>query len=517
MGDILCLPIKDKAKSSHAMLGQHRQVIFKEDMFDVIDNAHKNGERHRGYKGTFKKINATYCNIPREVVHKYVNMCQFCQKAHACFIPTTLRNTTNKLKKRVEQQVPAKKKEIEMTFLTRCQIDILDMQAFPDADGQFSYIGHFLDHHTKYNVLFPLKRTDPLYVARKLCRYVLGHFGLPHILHSNLGRKFVDDLITWILQFWSTDAQIVNGNPRLKKMNTLIQQRQKTIMILIETIRAKQGDVSSWSVWLPGIQYSLNTNQFESENPPSYDIVFNRRPKVYTYAPSVKEIAREEEMVEGDDTQDNNMNEVITVSVSDFIQSGEESILISHMNPHDPEKVNNSQKELSTDLLNTATLDSIPLSLGDQYAIIGTALNVDTHTIQIPVVNLDTNTLTITDQGNHDETGLNVTDFDEIGDSVVKESMVPHTGETSVTGSLELNNESVNTSLELPNENVASLELSNDGVENTLELSNLEMDVKRKRKEDVEKCGDDDKDEIACYSMKDIQPNDINVDTEEEF
>ena len=45
-----------QSKSSHSMLGQHRQVIFKEDMFGVIENAHKNNERHRGYKGTFNKV-----------------------------------------------------------------------------------------------------------------------------------------------------------------------------------------------------------------------------------------------------------------------------------------------------------------------------------------------------------------------------------------------------------------------------------------------------------------------------
>lgn len=131
------------------------------------------------------------------------------------------------------------------------------MGTSPDLDGQFSAIGHFVDHHTKYNVLFPLKRSDSFYVAKKLCRYVFGHFGLPRILHSNMGRKYLDELITWLLQLWSTDAQILNGNPRYKRMNSLIQQRQKTIMILIESIRAKQSDASSWSVWLPGIQCKL--------------------------------------------------------------------------------------------------------------------------------------------------------------------------------------------------------------------------------------------------------------------
>ena len=47
---------KNKDSHSHAMLGQNRQVIFKEDMYDVIHNAHKMGQKHRGYKGTFNKV-----------------------------------------------------------------------------------------------------------------------------------------------------------------------------------------------------------------------------------------------------------------------------------------------------------------------------------------------------------------------------------------------------------------------------------------------------------------------------
>ena len=121
-------------------------------------------------------------------------------------------------------------------------------------DRQFSYIGHFFDHHTKYNILFPLKSSEAVSVAKKFCRHVLGNFGLPRILHSNMDRKYVDDLIHWVVQFWSTDVSIINGDPQNKKALPLIQQRQRTIMILIETIRTRQNDTNSWATWLPGIQ-----------------------------------------------------------------------------------------------------------------------------------------------------------------------------------------------------------------------------------------------------------------------
>ena len=137
-------------------------------------------------------------------------------------------------------------------FIFTFQIDVIDMSNCPD--GSFSYIGHFVDYHTRYNTLFPLKNQGASYVAKKLCKYVFGHFGLPRILHSNLGRDFVNDVIQNVLQMWATDAQILNGNPRVRKIQPLIQQRQKTIMVLIDTIRAKQDNNNSWATWLPGIQ-----------------------------------------------------------------------------------------------------------------------------------------------------------------------------------------------------------------------------------------------------------------------
>ncbi len=121
-------------------------------------------------------------------------------------------------------------------------------------DGQFKYIGHFFDHHTKYNVLFPLKSIEAKYAAQKLCRHVFGYFGLPKIMYSNYGRSYLNELIRWTLHLWSSDAQIISGDPQNKKMQPYLNQRQRTVMILIETIRTKQSNTNSWASWLPGIQ-----------------------------------------------------------------------------------------------------------------------------------------------------------------------------------------------------------------------------------------------------------------------
>ena len=49
---------------------------------------------------------------------------------------------------------------------------------------------------------------------------------------------------------------------------------------------------------------SLNTNQFESDNYPSYDAVYSRRPRVYTYASSTKLIPKEEDVNPDDVDED---------------------------------------------------------------------------------------------------------------------------------------------------------------------------------------------------------------------
>ena len=123
-----------------------------------------------------------------------------------------------------------------------------------NPDGAFSYIGHFFDHHTKYNVLFPLKKKEAAYVARKICRHIIGHFGLPKIIYSSMPRDYIDQLISEILTVWSTDVPIINGDPGNTKALQFIKHRQRTIMILIETLSRKQGNSNAWATWLPCIQ-----------------------------------------------------------------------------------------------------------------------------------------------------------------------------------------------------------------------------------------------------------------------
>jgi len=82
---------------------------------------------------------------------------------------------------------------IEKDFLERIQIDLIDMRHSPD--GNFHYIAHFMDHFSKYHVLFPLQTKSASEVARLLEERVLAYFGPPKIFHSDNGREFVNQVM----------------------------------------------------------------------------------------------------------------------------------------------------------------------------------------------------------------------------------------------------------------------------------------------------------------------------------
>ena len=56
------------------------------------------------------------------------------------------------------------KKERNTTILF--QIDLVDMSSKLACDGNFRYIAHYVDHFTKYNVIWPMEKEDAAELAR---------------------------------------------------------------------------------------------------------------------------------------------------------------------------------------------------------------------------------------------------------------------------------------------------------------------------------------------------------------
>ena len=135
-------------------------VTTKEEMFDTILRCHLR-VGHTGRDKTFDKVKKNYAWVNRNMVLFFPQTCPVC-------------NTRKPVK-----QPKAGKPIISLSFLTRVQVDLIDMSSRPDEDYKWSL--HARDHFTKYSWAYPLtsKRADE--VAEKLTD-IFCQFGPAKIL-----------------------------------------------------------------------------------------------------------------------------------------------------------------------------------------------------------------------------------------------------------------------------------------------------------------------------------------------
>ena len=70
------------------------------------------------------------------------------------------------------------------------------------ADANYKWIGHVIDHFSKYHILFPMEKKEASEVAKNLVVRVFTYFGLPYVLHSDRGKEFVNEVIRSLVREW---------------------------------------------------------------------------------------------------------------------------------------------------------------------------------------------------------------------------------------------------------------------------------------------------------------------------
>jgi hypothetical protein len=85
-------------------------------------------------------------------------------------------------------KIPSGKPIVSIGFLTRLQVDLIDMRS--TSYNGYNFIMHAKDHFTKFSWLFPLPSKEAMHVANHL-RNIFYTFGPPKILQSDNGKEFV--------------------------------------------------------------------------------------------------------------------------------------------------------------------------------------------------------------------------------------------------------------------------------------------------------------------------------------
>ena len=134
------------------------------------------------------------------------------------------------------------------------QIDLIDMRHRPD--GPFKWIGHFMDHWSKFHAVFPLMRKAAAEVAVGLQTKVFAFLGTPKILHSDNGREFINEVVRSLLLDWPGETTIINGRPRNPRCQGLVEQGNATLEKLLgaRILEYEGHDMVPWTEWLPIVQ-----------------------------------------------------------------------------------------------------------------------------------------------------------------------------------------------------------------------------------------------------------------------
>ena len=150
--------------------GSHLKVIPTSQIYDVVYQVHHKERKHSGYRKVADIVYSQYHGITRSYIQEFCTTCPVCQLSQ----PQSTRAPLKPI--------------VECEFLNRLQMDLIDMRNTPDED--YHYIGHVMDHFSKFHVLFPLKSKSADEVARLFKERVLAYFGPPHIFHTDNGTSF---------------------------------------------------------------------------------------------------------------------------------------------------------------------------------------------------------------------------------------------------------------------------------------------------------------------------------------
>ncbi|XP_066922014.1 uncharacterized protein [Clytia hemisphaerica] len=243
--------------TDNSLFSNHRKVFRINEMFDLVKECHSSESVHAGEKKTYQNVCQFACNVSMAIVKFFIENCVPC--------------SSKKPQLSVAKLTPI----VSRFFMDRMQIDLIDMTH--DPDEKFRYIGHIVDHFSKYRVIFALKSKQPAEVGLHVKARYLAYFGLPKIVQSDNGAEFVDLIIRAIIVLWPGNARIINGSPRHSQSQGLVEQGNCDIEKKISALRAER-KCKSWVKLLPEIQYAMNTTVVSSTKKTPYSIVFGQHP-----------------------------------------------------------------------------------------------------------------------------------------------------------------------------------------------------------------------------------------------
>lgn len=246
------LSVRGESKLIGPLLKEDAKIkyfVSCDQLFDIIHNSHLS-TGHGGRKKMLKDLNEKYKNVTVESIILYLSLCKACQQ-----------NTKGKRKSVVGKSILANE------LNSRCLVDVIDIQKFPDND--YKFVLNYQDHLTNFVVLRPLKTKTSSEIAEHLLD-IFALLGAPSVLQCG-DREFSNEIVTELTNAWD-GIKIVHGRHRYPQDS---QDIRKMIYTWIS-----ENHSTKWSEGLKFVQLRKNNSFDEGVKKSPYEALFGRKMKL---------------------------------------------------------------------------------------------------------------------------------------------------------------------------------------------------------------------------------------------
>ncbi|KAK7097055.1 KRAB-A domain-containing protein 2-like [Littorina saxatilis] len=229
-------------------------LVTKEDTFETIKKCHEE-VCHSGRDKTWHEVKTNYSGIKYDAIDVFLKTCTSCST------------------RKVHQNAPSGKPMINLTFLLRLQVDLIDYRNRPDGD--FKWVLHARDHFTKFSWAYALKSKCAQEVADAMINQ-FSVFGAPKIMQTDNGREFTARVINELTTMWP-GMVIIHGRPRHPQSQGCVERGNGDLEIKLGKWMDEHG--SEWTKGLKFVVHAINTSISDTTGKSPYQLVFGQPPR----------------------------------------------------------------------------------------------------------------------------------------------------------------------------------------------------------------------------------------------
>ena len=243
-----------------------KRVLSIDEMYDVLLRIHLE-QNHVRRIGLYKRMSQEFHGITEKTCNIFLQGCEECH----------LRKAKKSIKSLVVKPISSTR------FLSRYQVDLIDFRDMSEEHNMsesgipYRWLLAYQDHFTKFIRLRPLKNKCAVEVA-DVIEDIFCELGIPHILQSDNGREFKNNILYSLINENQPNMKILHGKPRHPESQGSVERANRDLKnALASKMRDNSNDLC-WVKYVRRVQLEKNTTYHSTIGMTPFEALYNRKP-----------------------------------------------------------------------------------------------------------------------------------------------------------------------------------------------------------------------------------------------